>query len=100
SLLDLQRAVPCRRVGVRPLWTHADDVPAEAPALLLGQVDEGDHVGRFQVAVPRLVVEGVAQHLALSGSRARRDIEARTAWTDRAGRVEEARAIVALMDLQ
>ena len=54
---DLHRHADAHVVGLA-----ADDVGGEPQALLLGQLDDGDHVGRVEVRVPRLPVDREGVH--------------------------------------
>ena len=60
----------------RPMWTSPhvapDDVGGQPHARVLGQGHHGDRVGRGQVGVPLVLVDGVPDHRGPTGDRGRR----------------------------
>ena len=62
----------------------ADDVGGQPQPLLLGQLDDRDHVGRVEVRVPRLLVDREGVHDRVARHRLDRELPAEALRADRA----------------
>ena len=78
----------------------ADDVGGQVHGRVLGQHHVGDHVRRLEVRVPRVVVDGEADHGPGAGHLGRRPGAAAADRADRRRWVDHRPAVVALLDAE